>query len=53
MPQQYSNRHSHREKRTAESALVGLEEGQRRSGGGDARGPSPHHRRPKEALGEP
>ena len=50
MPQQYSNRRPHREGRTAESGPAGLGEGQRRSGGGDAHGPSPYHRRSKEAL---
>ena len=49
MPQQYSNRRPHREGRTAESGPAGLEEGQRRSGGGDAHGPLPVPRRQKEA----
>ena len=40
MPQQYSNRRPHREGRTAESGPAGLDEGQRRSGGGDAHGGS-------------
>ena len=50
MPQQYPNRRPHREGRTAESGPAGLDEGQRRSGGGDAHGPLPVH---KEAKGGP
>ena len=50
MPQQYSNRRPHREGRTAESGPAGLDEGQRRSGGGDAHGTLPV---PKEAKGGP
>ena len=41
MPQQYSNFPAHREGHGAESAPAGLDEGQRRSGGGNAHGPSP------------
>ena len=48
MPQQYSNRRPHREGRTAESGPAGLDEGQRRSGGGDAHGTLPV---PQEAKG--
>ena len=50
MPQQYSNRRPHREGRTAESGPAGLDEGQRRSGGGDAHGTLPV---PQEAKGGP
>ena len=50
MPQQYSNRRPHREGRTAESDPAGLDEGQRRSGGGDAHGTLPV---PQEAKGGP
>ena len=50
MPQQYSNHRPHREGRTAESGPAGLDEGQRRSGGGDAHGTLPV---PQEAKGGP
>ena len=41
MPQQYSDSPAHREGRAAESAPAGPDEGQRRSGGGNARGTLP------------
>ena len=49
MPQQYSNRRSSERGFPAERAPFGLDEGQRRSGGGDARGILPAV---KEAKGD-
>ena len=53
MPQQYSNRRPHREGRTAESGPAGLDEGQRRSGGGDAHGTLPVAQEAKRRLYRP
>ena len=50
MPQQYSNRRPHREGRTAESGPAGLDEGQRRSGGGNAHGALPVQKEAKGGL---
>ena len=50
MSQQYSKHQPYREGRNAENVPADLEEGQRRSGGGDAHGPSPYFRRQEEAL---
>ena len=48
-PQQYSDRQTHREGPLAEKVPLDPEEGQRRSGGGNAHGPLPVTEGTKEA----